>query len=211
MANDKGKASSGNRGGDKVNSLREFQDAVMDLVTKVPNAIIKAAGNDPDAQLVITNIDTVQNIFRKTFKRMNTEFDKSSTLVQNEVIEFLDISNGTLLARSVQERAVSVFATKLLGGNIWQWLSQNLTEIKKIVGMILGLFSAKLKKWWDDLAVIIDQIVMLILSLLSSVFGFNKVAVARDLSHAEVNHLNEMAALARLKSASSYSDENDET
>ena len=77
--------------------------------------------------------------------------------------------------------------------------------------MILGLFSAKLKKWWDDLAVIIDQIVMLILSLLSSVFGFNKVAVARDLSHAEVNHLNEMAALARLKSASSYSDENDET
>lgn len=194
----------------KGNALKDFQDAVMDFVTKVPNALIKAAGNDPDAQLVLSNVETVRNIFRDSFAKMDAAFNKSNSLVQEEALEFLALSNGTEFTKSVQERAVGIIGKKLFGGNIWQWIGQNLTEIKKIVGMILGLFSKKLQKWWDKIAVIIDQFWALIISLLASVFGFSKAAIARDLSYAEVNHLNEMAALARLQAASTYSDDNEE-
>ena len=44
----------------------------------------------------------------------------------------------------------------------------------------------------------LDELVNLLLSLLGGIFGFNRMALAAEMSQAEVHYLNEMAALQRL-------------
>lgn len=197
------------RSGARKDPLKEFQDAILSFVNRVPQAALKAVGNDPDAHLIEANATMIQNMFKKSFVKINREAAKISTVQLAEVTDFLEVTDGINMVRVGEKTAVSAFSAKLFGGSIWQWIGQHLTEIKKIVGMILGLFSKKLKEWWDKISVIIDELWNILVSILGGIFGANRMAVAKELSNAEVNYLNEMAALTRLQSASSR-DETDE-
>jgi len=209
MATDKTKPKNGTpSSGSEV--FQEFQKAVLSFVDVVPNAALKLLGNDPAVNLVKSNAVMVQNIFKNSFTKMNNELAGVNTLVASEAMEFLEITDGIGFARRSEETAVQAFQAKLFGGNIWQWLGQNLTEIKKIIRMILGIFSKKLADWWESLEVLIDEIWDLIMSLLGGLFGFNSREIAGDLSYAQVNYLNEMTALARLKQVTKSSDDFDE-
>ncbi len=179
-------------------ALSDLKAAILSMVESVPNAALELAGSDPDAALVRANVKMVKNIFEKSFAKIEKEFAGGNAVAVEQAFEFLEITDGLGFAQRTEKVGVAAFKSKLFGGNIWQWLGQNMTEIKKIIGMILGIFSKKLEAWWKRLEPLIDEIWNLVMSLLGGILGFNKREIARDLSMAEVNYLNEMTAHAKL-------------
>jgi hypothetical protein len=209
MPTDTKKTDDGRKGPD-LSALFALQKSVNSMVRSIPEAALDAAGDEPDAALIRSNVEMVGNMFEKGFAKMAAEMKRSNSVNVEEALEFLEATDVTNFVQRTEKTAVTAFRSKLFGGNIWQWLGQNLTEIKKIIGMILGFISKKLKAWWNKFEPIIDQFWDLIMSLFGGIFGLNRREIARDLSYAHVNYLNEMAAHAKLMNATTLGDDSDD-
>jgi len=197
MANLSKKAQDGGRG-EPSELWKEFQSSVLSLMKNLPKAALEAVGDDPDALLIETTSENVQEAFKRVFKTINSAYESTSTLAKKEAADFLEVSNALNYVRSTEKVAVSAFKSKLFGGSFWGWLKQNIIEIKKIIGLLLdALGLSKIAEWWKKWETLIDEIIALLLSILGGIFGFNKVALAKEFSQREVNYHNEMAALER--------------
>lgn len=189
------------QGGDKSRvdeSWKGFQNSVLSLMRNIPKAALEAVGDDPDALLIETTSENVQEAFKRVFKKINVAYEKSSSLAKAEAADFLEVSNALNHVSSTEKVAVSAFKTKIFGGSFWGWLKQNIIEIKKLIGLLLDALGLhRIAQWWKKWETLIDEIIALLLSIIGGVFGFNKVALAREFSQLEVNYHNEMAALER--------------
>jgi len=192
------KKNQGGGSGGKDESWKEFQSAVNSLMKNLTKAAIEAVGDDPDALLIETTSENVQEAFKRAFKKINVAYDRTGSLAKTEAADFLEVSNALNHVRSTEKVAVSAFKAKLFGGSFWGWLKQNIIEIKKLIGLLLDALGLhKIAEWWKKWETLIDEFLALLLSIIGGVLGFNKVALAKEFSQREVNYHNEMAALER--------------
>ena len=114
-----------------------------------------------------------------------------------QVDDFLELQQGSMIACNT-ERTAAVVIAKGVSEGFLIWLARNLQEIKKIIRMILRIIFHEVPHWYDDIALLIDELAHIILSLFASLSGLNGSRVASELSKAEQNFWAEMAALDRV-------------
>jgi len=190
--------------------LAAFFAATLSFVSNVTQDMVKACGNDPDADLIRTNGALVQNHLEKLFARTSEVYAGANAATRATVSEYLAVSDGVFVAATGEKTARSSLAKGIFGGGFFSWISKYLTEIKKIIRFIVTLIFHRVPDWLEDLLVLIDEIWGMIAELLGGVFGFNRREIARDISSGEINSLNEIAAMQRLKAVSREMDGSDD-
>lgn len=196
----------GGAGGDPLGA---FLEAAQGFVEDVSAAMAAAAGDDPDAPLIEGTARTIVAQFRRATEEVRGAYKGANLAARRRADQFIALQEGTMLAQNGTEIARRVLE-RGAGRGFFTWVTANLREIKKIIGMIIGLFSKRLKEMWETISVVIDELWDLIASLLGGVFGFNRKEIAAEASAGEVNFLNELAALARLQAASRSNGDDDE-
>jgi hypothetical protein len=179
------------------NPFKDFIDSVRVFVDSSMSDLIKSAGNDEDAPLVQSTAETIQKQFIKVLDETSKYYSETNSMARANANDFLHIQSGTELVKSLTATTKKMANAKF-GKGFFTWLAKNITEIKKLIGMILEFIWPAAAKWWDKISVFLDELVNLLLSLLGGIFGFNRMALAAEMSQAEVHYLNEMAALQRL-------------
>jgi hypothetical protein len=102
-----------------------------------------------------------------------------------------------MIASNTERTAAAVMAKGVSEGFLI-WLARNLQEIKKIIRMILRIIFNGVPAWYDDIALLIDELAHIVLSLFAGLSGLNASRVASELSKGEQNFWAEMAALDRV-------------
>lgn len=195
---DTSKSSAGPDGSDLLNT---FLEAAQGFVERVGKAMASAAGDDPDAALILSTGQTVGAQFRAAMDEVRVAYRGANAVARRNTDSFLRLQQGTLLAQSAADTAERTLAAGP-GRGFFSWVTENLTEIKKLVGMILDFLKLpRLREWWDKIALFLDELWKLIATLLGGIFGFNRREIAAETSAAEVNAMNEAAALVRLTAA----------
>lgn len=198
-------------GADDGRELDAFMSAVISFASNIGKAATKAGGDGDEsvvighnAMLVERNFAKVRGFTKENFSRLNAQ----DRVVLNE---FLAMTDATEMARSGEKLAVQQLRSGRVGKGILTWISKYLTEIKKLIGWILGLFNGgKPPKWWTKIEQLIDELWNMLVELLGMIFGFDASALARELSQGEVNYLNEQLAVARLQNEYDRAGKSDE-
>ncbi|MDZ4376096.1 MAG: hypothetical protein U1C74_32345 [Phenylobacterium sp.] len=190
--------------------LGAFFAATLSFVSNVTKDMVKACGSDPDADLIQTNGSLVQNHLQKLFSRTSEAYAGTNQATRAAVGEYLALADGVFVASTGEKTARSSLAKGIFGGGFFSWISKYLTEIKKIIRFIVRLIFGRVPDWLEELLVLIDQIWGMLAELLGGVFGFNRREIARDISSGEINSLNEIAAMQRLKAVSRELDRSDD-
>lgn len=190
--------------------LAAFFTATLSFVSNVTKDMVKACGNDPDADLIQANASLVQNHLQKLFARTSEVYSGANQATRATVAEYLALADGVFMASTGEKTARSSIAKGLFGGGFFSWISKYLTEIKKIIRFIVTLIFRRVPDWLEDLLVLIDEIWGMISELLGGVFGFNRREIAKDISSGEINSLNEVAAMQRLRAVSRELDRSDD-
>ncbi len=198
MADDKSKIDSGS------SEFSLFVSAVRECINSALGDVLKAAGKDDDAPAIESTAGVIKDQFTKALDEISNLYGMANSAARADAEDFLRVQSGAALTSSIALTTRKITQAKI-GGGFLSWLAKNLTEIKKLIGMLLDLLWPKAKRWWDKISLFLDQLINLLLSLLGGVLGMNRMALAAEMSQGEVNHLNEMAALKRLELASSAS------
>jgi hypothetical protein len=175
-----------------------FFDAVTSFTARVADAMVAAAGDDPDTAVMKANGDLVTSHFKKMFEEANARFQSSSVKTKQEIGEIIRVTDGINLASVGEKAAISSLRIGKLGKGFFAWISKHLAELKKIIRLIVGTIFGSVPKWLNTLLDLIDQLWDLIVSLLSSIFGFDITQISKMLSAGKVNYLNEITAVAKL-------------
>ncbi len=181
------------------NELESFVASVRTFMKNVGSACVAAAGNDPAAELVSANVQMITGNMERTLGFLSDQFAAQNPVRRREVMDSFAATDVVSVPQLAERTAVQQLKIGKVGTSLLKWLSGALTEIKKIIGMILEWILGFVPKWWDKLALLIDELWNLVMSLLAEVFGFDVGRLSREMSMAEVNHLNELAAATRLQ------------
>jgi len=186
----------------EADALSAFFDSTLSFVTNVSKDMVKACGTDPDADLIQANGSVVQNHFQKLFTRILEAHAGANQGVRNSIADYLAVADGVFLASVGEKTARASIAKGIFGGGFFSWITKHLTEIKKIIRKIVELIFHRVPSWLETVLDLIDQLWGMISELLGGVFGFDRRELAKDISSGEVNALNEIAAVQRLRAAS---------
>jgi hypothetical protein len=180
-----------------ANPLEGFLSAANLFVANSFGGLARAGGHSADGPLIEANVETLVEQFRRMTDKVQRSYVDVNVRVRVEVDEFLELQQGTMIAVTTERTAAAVMAKSVSEGFLL-WLARNLQEIKKIIRMILRTLLGEVPAWYDDIALLIDELAHIILSLVASVNGLNASRVASDLSRSEQNFWAEMAALDRV-------------
>jgi hypothetical protein len=186
------------KGGDRpTNPLDSFLSAANCFVDNTFNALARSGGHSQDAALLEANVETLTEQFRRMTEKVLQIYGGVNTRVRVEIDEFLELQQGRMIACNTERTAAAVMAKGVSEGFLI-WLARNLQEIKKLIRMILRIISNGVPPWYDDIALLIDELAHIILSLFAAVSGLNASRVASELSKGEQNFWAEQAALDRV-------------
>jgi hypothetical protein len=185
-------------GGDRpANPLDSFLSAANCFVDNTFAALARSGGHSNDAALLEANVETLTEQFRRMTEKVQHGYAGVNARVRVQVDEFLELQQGRMIACNTERTAAAVMA-KGVSEAFLVWLARNLQEIKKIIRMILRIIFNGVPHWYDDIALLIDELAHIILSLFASLSGLNASRVASELSKGEQNFWAEMAALDRV-------------
>jgi hypothetical protein len=183
-------------GGDRpANPLDNFLSAANCFVANTFAALARSGGHSHDSALLEANVETLTEQFRQMTVKVQHGYGAMRVRVQ--VDEFLVLQQGHMIACNTERTAAAVLAKGVSEGFLI-WLARNLQEIKKIIRMILRIIFRDVPAWYDDIALLIDELAHIILSLFASLSGLNASRVASELSRSEQNFWAEQAALDRV-------------
>lgn len=186
------------KGGDRsANPLDSFLSAANCFVANTFAALARSGGHSNDASLLEANVETVTEQFRRMTERVQHAYAGVNARIRVEVDEFLELQQGRMIACNTERTAAAVLA-KGVSEAFLIWLARNLQEIKKIIRMILRIIFNAVPSWYDDIALLIDELAHIVLSLFASLTGLNASRVASELSKSEQNFWAEQAALDRV-------------
>jgi hypothetical protein len=186
------------KGGDRPdNPLDSFLSAANCFVANTFSALARSGGHSNDAALLESNVETLTEQFRRMTEMVQRGYAGVNVRIRVEVDEFLELQQGRMIACNTERTAAAVMAKGVSEGFL-VWLARNLQEIKKIIRMILRIIFHGVPSWYDDIALLIDELAHIILSLFASLSGLNASRVASELSKGEQNFWAEMAALDRV-------------
>jgi hypothetical protein len=186
------------KGGDgPANPLDSFLSAANCFVANTFAALARSGGHSNDAALLEANVETLTEQFRRMTERVQRGYAGVDGRIRVEVDEFLDLQQGRMIACNTERTAAAVLA-KGVSEAFLTWLARNLQEIKKIIRMILRMIFSGVPSWYDDIALLIDSLAHIVLSLFAALTGLNAPRVASELSKSEQNFWAEMAALDRI-------------
>lgn len=185
-------------GGDRpANPLDSFLSAANCFVDNTFAALARSGGHSNDAALLEANVETLTEQFRRMTEKVQHGYAGVNARVRVQVDEFLELQQGRMIACNTERTAAAVMA-KGVSEAFLVWLARNLQEIKKIIRMILRIIFNGVPHWYDDIALLIDELAHIILSLFAALSGLNASRVASELSKGEQNFWAEMAALDRV-------------
>jgi len=188
----------GKGGGERpANPLESFLSAANCFVANTFSALARSGGHSGDAALLEANVETLTEQFRRMTEKVQHGYAHVNARIRVEVDEFLELQQGRMIACNTERTAAAVMAKGVSEGFLI-WLARNLQEIKKIIRMILRIIFHGVPAWYDDIALLIDELAHIILSLFASLSGLNASRVASELSKGEQNFWAEMAALDRV-------------
>jgi len=185
-------------GGDRhANPLDSFLSAANCFVANTFAALARSSGHSHDSDLLEANVETLVEQFRRMTAKVQHSYDGVNTRIRVEIDEFLELQQGRMIACNTERTAAAVMAKGVSEGFLI-WLARNLQEIKKIIRMILRIIFHGVPAWYDDIALLIDELAHIILSLFAALSGLNASRVASELSKGEQNFWAEQAALDRV-------------
>lgn len=185
-------------GGDRpANPLDSFLSAANCFVANTFAALARSGGHSNDAALLEANVETLTEQFKRMTEEVQRGYVGVNARIRVDVDRFLELQQGRMIACNTERTAAAVMA-KGVSEAFLVWLARNLQEIKKIIRMILRIIFRGVPSWYDDIALLIDELAHIILSLFASVSGLNASRVASELSKGEQNFWAEMAALDRV-------------
>lgn len=188
----------GQEGGERpAHPLESFLSAANCFVANSFAALGRSSGHSHDAALLESNVETLTEQFRRMSEKVQQAYGGISARVRVQVDEFLELQQGRMIACNSERTAAAVMAKGVSEGFLI-WLARNLQEIKKIIRMILRMVFNGVPAWYDDIALLIDELAHIILSLFASLSGLNGARVASELSKSEQNFWAEQAALDRV-------------
>lgn len=186
------------KGGDRpTNPLDSFLSAANCFVANTFAALARSGGHSNDAALLEANVETVTEQFKRMTEKVQNGYGGVNARIRVQVDEFLELQQGRMIACNTERTAAAVLAKGVSEGFLI-WLARNLQEIKKIIRMILRIIFNGVPAWYDDIALLIDELAHIILSLFAAMSGLNASRVASELSKGEQNFWAEMAALDRV-------------
>jgi hypothetical protein len=184
-------------GSQPTNPLDSFLSAANCFVANTFSALARSGGHSNDAVLLEANVETLTEQFRRMTEKVQHGYAGVNARIRVEVDEFLELQQGRMIACNTERTAAAVLAKGVSEGFL-VWLARNLQEIKKIIRMILRIIFHGVPSWYDDIALLIDELAHIILSLFASLSGLNASRVASELSKGEQNFWAEQAALDRV-------------
>ena len=180
-----------------VNPLDSFLSAANCFVANTFAALARSGGNSNDSALLEANVETLVEQFKRMTEKVQQGYGGVNARIRVQVDEFLELQQGRMIACNTERTAAAVMAKGVSEGFL-VWLARNLQEIKKIIRMILRIIFHGVPSWYDDIALLIDELAHIILSLFAAVSGLNASRVASELSKGEQNFWAEQAALDRV-------------
>ncbi len=185
-------------GGERAaNPLDSFLTAANCFVANTFAALARSGGHSNDGALLESNVETLTEQFKRMTEKVQRSYGGVNARMRGQVDEFLELQQGHLIACNT-ERTAAAMLPKGVSEGFLIWLARNLQEIKKIIRMILRIIFHGVPAWYDDIALLIDELAHIILSLFASLSGLNASRVATELSKGEQNFWAEMAALDRV-------------
>lgn len=204
------KPNPGPAGGDGGKDLASFLEAANGFVSNVSDLMIKAAGKDEDAVLISGTTEVVIEQFKAVTDRVAEAYEGANAAARIDTDELIALQHGVALVKAGETTARKALLQRV-GGGFFAWISQYLTEIKKLIRFIIKAIFGRVPKWYDELETLIDELWDLIVSILGGILGLKRDSIAREQSLRAVNTKNELAALERLQAASdSTTDEDDD-
>ena len=186
------------KGGDRpTNPLDSFLSAANCFVANTFAALARSGGHSNDVDLLEANVETLTEQFRRMTEKVQHAYAGVHARIRVQVDEFLELQQGRMIACNTERTAAAVMA-KGVSEAFLIWLARNLQEIKKLIRMTLRIIAQGVPPWYDDIALLIDELAHIILSLFAALTGLNATRVAADLSKGEQNFWAEMAALDRV-------------
>lgn len=177
--------------------LDGFLSAANAFVANTFAAVARSGGQSLEADLLESNVDTLTEQFRRMTEKVREGYVAVPARLRVDVDEFLELQQGRMIAVNTERTATARLA-KGVSEAFLIWLARNLQEIKKIIRMILRIIFNSVPSWYDDIALLIDELAHIILSLFAALSGLDASRVASELSKSEQNFWAEMAALDRL-------------
>lgn len=188
----------GKGGGERAdNPLESFLSAANCFVANTFSALARSAGQSNDAALMEANVETLTEQFRRMTEKVQQGYAGMHGRLRVEVDEFVELQQGRMIACNTERTAAAVMGKGVSEGFLL-WLARNLQEIKKIIRMILRIIFRGVPAWYDDIALLIDELAHIVLSLFASLSGLNGARVASQLSQSEQDFWAEQAALDRV-------------
>jgi hypothetical protein len=184
------------KGGERP-SLESFLAAANCFVKNTFGLLARSAGDTHDSALLESNAETITKQFDRMTARVHHSYTVCNPRIRVEVDAFVELQQGKTIACNTERTAAAVIA-KGVSEAFLVWLARNLQEIKKIIRMILRIIHNGVPAWYDDIALLIDELGHIVLSLFASIIGLNASRVALELSKGEQNFWAEMAALDRV-------------
>ena len=185
-------------GGDRpTNPLDNFLSAANCFVANTFAALARSGGHSNDAALLEANVETLTEQFKRMTEKVQHSYAGINARLRVQVDEFLELQQGRMIACNTERTAAAVMA-KGVSESFLIWLARNLQEIKKLIRMTLRIICHGVPPWYDDIALLIDELAHIILSLFASISGLNGSRVAAELSKSEQNFWAEMGALDRV-------------
>lgn len=186
------------KGGDgPANPLDSFLAAANCFVANTFSALARSGGHSHDSDLLEANVETLTEQFRRMTEKVQHGYAGVNVRIRVQVDEFLELQQGRMIACNT-ERTAAVVMAKGVSEAFLIWLARNLQEIKKIIRMILRIIFNGVPAWYDDIALLIDELAHIVLSLFAGLTGLNASRVAAELSKSEQNFWAEQGALDRV-------------
>lgn len=180
------------------NSLDSFLAAANCLVANTFAALARSGENSNEGTLLEANVDSLVAQFQRMTEKVQQAYSEAGGRVRVEADEFLELQQGQMIAVNTERTAAAVLA-KGVSEAFLIWLARNLQEIKKIMRMVLRILCNGVPPaWYDDIALLIDELAHIVLSLFASITGLNASRVAAELSLGEQNFWAEQAALDKV-------------
>ena len=185
------------------NILNATLSAFESFVSEMSAGAIGSSADAETKQMIVTTSSSLQSQFKKITEFARTNYSSLNVGKKAEVDIFLRIQEGIQIGNSGTETTQKAFKSgwfiKFLRWAL-HWFKEIKKILREIVAMILDALGIRFPKWLETIFLLLDQFFDALVSLLSDVFGLDVSKFAAEASRAEVNHINELYAVERLRS-----------